>query len=115
MRAPIAPRRPTVRISHYNQVVSGRRLNIDRLDRAEYGIHAMLGGGFRKRSAGIERRRHSPRTRICLREAYEIRSVCCRALDPLHRIGNIAIGLAGRMRNRLHNGDTEGHWRLSET
>src|SRR5262249_32663655 len=55
-----------------------------------------------------------PWTRICFGKADEIRSVCRCSLDPLHRIGGIALGFAWRMRNRLHGGDTERHWCLPE-
>ena len=109
MRAPIPRRRPPVGISHDDQVVSGCRFDIERLDRAEHGMDAMLGSRLGKRRTRIERRGHAPRPGIGLREADEIRPIGRSPFDPLHRIGNIALGFAGRVRNRLHDGDTEGH------
>ena len=80
-------------------------------------MHAVLGRGFGQRRGRIERRRHAPRARIGFRKADEIGALARGALDRAHRVGDVALVLAGRMRDRLHDGDAEGHgrapWRRS--
>ena len=57
----------------------------------------------------IEGRRHAPRAGIGFRETDEIGALVGGVLDRAHGVGDIALIFAGTVRNRLHNGDAEGH------
>ena len=82
---------------------------IDRLDGAEHHMHAVGGGRLGHGRGRIEGRRHAPRAGIGFRETDEIGALMGGVLDGAHGVGDIAFVLAGTVRNRLHNGDAEGH------
>src|ERR1700722_18366300 len=63
---------------------------------------ALAGGG----SEGCGLR---PRAGIGFRETNEIGALMGGVLDRAHGVGNVALVLARTVRNRLHNGDAEGH------
>ena len=98
-----------VRIGHADQIVGSRRFGIDRLDGAEYDVDAVLDRCLGERRRRIESRRHAPRARIGLRKAEEVGTLPGGPFDEAHRVGNVGFILAGRVRNRLNDGDAECH------
>ena len=105
----VARRRAPVRVGHDDEVVGGCGGPVERLDRAEHRVHAVLDRGFRERRRRIERRGHAPRTRVGLGEADEIGALVRRVLDEIDRVGDVGLTPLDRLGERLDDGDTEGH------
>jgi hypothetical protein len=109
MGAAVARRRAAVGIGHDDEVVGGRGFAIDRLDGAEHHMHAVGRRRLRHGRGRIEGRRHAPRAGIGFRETDEIGALVGGVLDGAYGVGDVVLILAGTVRNRLHNGDAEGH------
>ena len=115
MGAPVARRRAAVGKRHDGEVIGARRVacdfGIDRLERAEHDMHAVLGRRCRERRGRIVSGRHPPRARIAFRKADEVRALARRAFDRADRSRDVLFVLGRTVRDRLHNGDAEGHGR----
>ncbi len=109
MGTPVPCRFAAIGISHHDQVVGGGGALVDRLDRAEHDVDAMLGRRAGKPGRRVIGRWHAPGARIGFRKADKMRTFVGGPSDKVERVGYIGLVATRAMRQRLHDSDPKAH------